>query len=254
MTLPTSKWHKKNCCQSSTLIVLFVINCPWIKTALGNFTIPICTRHIAIQISFTCLRLLRCLEQSSLSIIQTVWNKPKIALDRKFVGMLMRILLQIITSYHEKTSQLWKIESSIKTTLKVKKSKPLIFFLSISTDEIEIERGKPWPEGIGGVLRNSHGVVLAMFSKHVGIIESNKPRWQWFWRRFRSFPHLFMSNWSWRVTPWMPSLRCPLILRFLGVLNFILMRSSTYRHWFQLSFSMWGGWLMTLGTLWLNKG
>lgn len=35
-------------------------------------------------------------------------------------------------------------------------------------------RGKPGPAGIGGVLRNSSGVVLFMFSKHVGVCNSNE--------------------------------------------------------------------------------
>lgn len=32
-------------------------------------------------------------------------------------------------------------------------------------------RGKPGPAGVGAVLCNSHGVVLVIFSKHVGILE-----------------------------------------------------------------------------------
>eukprot|EP00268_Persea_americana_P036637 TRINITY_DN3614_c1_g1_i6.p1 TRINITY_DN3614_c1_g1~~TRINITY_DN3614_c1_g1_i6.p1 ORF type:complete len:138 (-),score=27.70 TRINITY_DN3614_c1_g1_i6:344-757(-) len=35
-------------------------------------------------------------------------------------------------------------------------------------------RGKPGPTGIGGVLCNSEGIVLALFSKHVGCMESNE--------------------------------------------------------------------------------
>lgn len=35
-------------------------------------------------------------------------------------------------------------------------------------------RGKPRPVGDGGVLHNSDGVVSAMFSKRVGLIESNE--------------------------------------------------------------------------------
>ncbi|XXG74166.1 hypothetical protein AAC387_Pa07g2955 [Persea americana] len=35
-------------------------------------------------------------------------------------------------------------------------------------------KGKPEPAGIGGVLRNSGGLVLVMFSKHVGTMESNR--------------------------------------------------------------------------------
>lgn len=35
-------------------------------------------------------------------------------------------------------------------------------------------RGKPGPAGRGGVLRNYKGVVVALFSKHVVIMESNE--------------------------------------------------------------------------------
>ena len=35
-------------------------------------------------------------------------------------------------------------------------------------------RGKPGPMGIGGVLRNNSGVVLFMFSKRVGVCDSNE--------------------------------------------------------------------------------
>lgn len=35
--------------------------------------------------------------------------------------------------------------------------------------------GKPGPAGIGGVLCNSNGEVLFMFSKNVGICDSNEP-------------------------------------------------------------------------------
>ena len=35
-------------------------------------------------------------------------------------------------------------------------------------------KGKPGPAGIGGVLRNDKGEVLFMFSKNVGIKESNE--------------------------------------------------------------------------------
>ena len=35
-------------------------------------------------------------------------------------------------------------------------------------------RGKPGPAGIGGVLLNNEGIVLALFSKHVGCIESGE--------------------------------------------------------------------------------
>lgn len=35
-------------------------------------------------------------------------------------------------------------------------------------------KAKPWPAGISGPLCNSEGIVLAMFSKHVGILASNK--------------------------------------------------------------------------------
>ena len=35
-------------------------------------------------------------------------------------------------------------------------------------------RGKPGLTGIDGVLRNSEGIVLAVFSKHVGCMESNE--------------------------------------------------------------------------------
>lgn len=33
-------------------------------------------------------------------------------------------------------------------------------------------RGKPGPARVGGVLRNSHGVLLVLFSKHVGCMRS----------------------------------------------------------------------------------
>lgn len=36
------------------------------------------------------------------------------------------------------------------------------------------ERGKPNLAGIGGVLRNCDGVLLALFSKHVGCKQSNE--------------------------------------------------------------------------------
>ncbi|KAK2640263.1 hypothetical protein Ddye_028058 [Dipteronia dyeriana] len=35
-------------------------------------------------------------------------------------------------------------------------------------------RGKPGPAGIGGVLRNSNGKIMCLFSKNVGIMDSNK--------------------------------------------------------------------------------
>ena len=35
-------------------------------------------------------------------------------------------------------------------------------------------KGKPGPAGIGGVLHDSGGLVLVMFSKHVGTMESNE--------------------------------------------------------------------------------
>ena len=35
-------------------------------------------------------------------------------------------------------------------------------------------RGKPGPAGIGGVLRNCNGDVLFMFSKYVGVCDSNE--------------------------------------------------------------------------------
>ena len=37
-------------------------------------------------------------------------------------------------------------------------------------------KGKPGPAGIGGVLCDSGGVVLVMFSKHVGIMKSNEAK------------------------------------------------------------------------------
>ena len=37
-----------------------------------------------------------------------------------------------------------------------------------------VAKGKPMPVGIGGGLRNSEGNVLALFSKHVGCMESNE--------------------------------------------------------------------------------
>lgn len=42
----------------------------------------------------------------------------------------------------------------------------------------EAARGKPGLVGIGGVLRNSLGVVVTLFSKHVGIMESNEAQGQ----------------------------------------------------------------------------
>lgn len=33
---------------------------------------------------------------------------------------------------------------------------------------------KPGPAGVGGVLRNNQGIVLAIFSKSVGVKESNE--------------------------------------------------------------------------------
>lgn len=35
-------------------------------------------------------------------------------------------------------------------------------------------RGKPGPTGVGGILCNSDGKVLAMFSKHVDYMESSE--------------------------------------------------------------------------------
>lgn len=35
-------------------------------------------------------------------------------------------------------------------------------------------KGKPGEAGIGGVLRDGQGVVIAMFSAHVGIKDSNE--------------------------------------------------------------------------------
>lgn len=35
-------------------------------------------------------------------------------------------------------------------------------------------KGKSFPAGVGGTLRNSDGVVLVLFSKHVGCVESNE--------------------------------------------------------------------------------
>lgn len=37
-----------------------------------------------------------------------------------------------------------------------------------------VAKGKPGPAGISGVLRDSGGLVLVMFSKHVGTMESNE--------------------------------------------------------------------------------
>lgn len=44
-------------------------------------------------------------------------------------------------------------------------------------------RGKPWPIEIGGMLRNSKGGVLFIFSKHVGICNSNEAE---FWMLFNA--------------------------------------------------------------------
>lgn len=35
-------------------------------------------------------------------------------------------------------------------------------------------KGKPGPVGIGGVLRNKDGVILLLFSMHVGCMEFNE--------------------------------------------------------------------------------
>jgi hypothetical protein len=40
-----------------------------------------------------------------------------------------------------------------------------------NVDESSI--GKPDPSGIGGVLRNHHGILLGIFSLSVGILNSN---------------------------------------------------------------------------------
>lgn len=37
-----------------------------------------------------------------------------------------------------------------------------------------VDRGKPGPQGIAGVLLNEEGEVLCMFSKHVGVKYSNE--------------------------------------------------------------------------------
>lgn len=37
-----------------------------------------------------------------------------------------------------------------------------------------VAKGKPGPAMVGGALHNSDGVVLALFYKHVGQVESNK--------------------------------------------------------------------------------
>lgn len=36
-------------------------------------------------------------------------------------------------------------------------------------------RGKSWPAGIGGVLRNFNGEIMLLFSKNAGVKKSNEP-------------------------------------------------------------------------------
>ena len=62
--------------------------------------------------------------------------------------------------------------------LKVKRStlwsSPPLGVLTFNVDGAT--RGKPGPTGIGGVLHNNKGGVLFMFSKHVGICDSNEAK------------------------------------------------------------------------------
>eukprot|EP00268_Persea_americana_P068029 TRINITY_DN9427_c0_g3_i1.p1 TRINITY_DN9427_c0_g3~~TRINITY_DN9427_c0_g3_i1.p1 ORF type:complete len:256 (+),score=22.30 TRINITY_DN9427_c0_g3_i1:1157-1924(+) len=88
-------------------------------------------------------------------------------------------------------------------------------------------RGKPGPASIGGVLRNSRGEVLFMFSKSVGVCDSNKAEvlaileaLQYFSRFFNGI--LVVESDS----MWL--LGCPIVRLILGSFNFSVMRFGSY--------------------------
>lgn len=51
-------------------------------------------------------------------------------------------------------------------------SPPLAGFIKFNMGRVD--RGKPGPQGIAGVLLNEEGEVWCMFSKHVGVKYSNE--------------------------------------------------------------------------------
>ena len=54
----------------------------------------------------------------------------------------------------------------------VPRSPPLVGILKFNVDGAP--RCKPGPAGVGGVLRSSNGEVLLLFSKNVGVCDSNE--------------------------------------------------------------------------------
>lgn len=55
-------------------------------------------------------------------------------------------------------------------------------------------KGKPGPTGIGGVLRNSDGCVLALFSKNVSCMESNEAQKVAILKALRIFTSSYQSK------------------------------------------------------------
>ena len=63
-------------------------------------------------------------------------------------------------------------KKSIKVKCSIQWEAPVINWWKFNVDDSVL--GKPRPTGIGGVLRNDRGIVLAMFSKFSGEINSNE--------------------------------------------------------------------------------
>lgn len=90
-------------------------------------------------------------------------------------------------------------------------------------------RGKPGPAGVGGVHRNDQGAVLVLFSKNVGLMESNEAEVVAILEALRVFVsgHFQASLVVWKAILLMPFLGCSILPRRLGGFAFTSMKLSS---------------------------
>lgn len=96
-------------------------------------------------------------------------------------------------------------------------------------------RGKSGLASISGVLCNSYGVALALFSRRVGCMESNEAEVVSILEALSAvcfFLHFFVDCGDWRVIPPTSSLGCLLGLHPHGDPSFFSMRLRRCRHQF----------------------
>lgn len=78
-----------------------------------------------------------------------------------------------------------------------------------------VERGKRELAGIGGVLRNSNGGVLMIFSKYVGVKDSNEVEVLAILEVLLMFVRVHHTSSLWAVTCLMLFLGLPVLIGFL---------------------------------------